>query len=118
MNLCRVSIVFVKGAATVALAMVRLTVPPVFSTVKVAALELPMDTLPKLLEAGVMVAVTDGPVTPVPNKDDIFLCSVGGVGDNCQCPSGGCDSCWGVLNGDCTSCWKCNDCARACISNF
>ena len=68
----QLSAVFVKGAATVALAMVRLTVPPVFSTVKVAVLELPIDTLPKSLVAGVIVAVTDGPVTPVPTSEEIF----------------------------------------------
>jgi hypothetical protein len=69
----QVSVVFVKGAATVALAMVRLTVPPVFSTVNVAVLVLPMETLPKSLEAGVMVAVTVGPVVPVPVKDEILV---------------------------------------------
>lgn len=43
----QLSAVFVKGAATVALAMVRLIDPPVFSTVKVAALVLPKVTFPK-----------------------------------------------------------------------
>lgn len=70
----QVSAVLIKGAAeTVALVMVRFTVPPVLVMVNVLVLELPMVTEPKSYVSGEMLPVTVGPVTPVPSKDEILL---------------------------------------------
>jgi hypothetical protein len=79
------SAVFKNGRVeTVALVMVRLTDPPVFSTVNVVEVKLPTVTLPKSLVAGVMLPVTVGPAVPVPVKDEILVETVGCVGDDCK----------------------------------
>lgn len=61
------------AAVTVTVVMFRFDVPPGFSTVKVCELVLPTFVSGKLYVAGVISAVTDPLVTPVPVKDTILL---------------------------------------------
>lgn len=69
-----VSEIFKNGAAeTVALAMIKLPVPPVFVIVNVVVLELPIVTFPKLKDPGEILPVTVTPVTPVPMSDAILF---------------------------------------------